>query len=225
MRSAEFVSTSALVLAAAIMTGCLPYAVGSTARPVAPGEKQKSGSIYAIPGAVEDESDSLSIPVKGADVEVRFGIDDRADFGIRIPSGSGIVVNYKRRLDGPSEDAGAALAIMAGGGFVNFGEHAMVELTLLASAPDRGRWTPYGGLRGMQVMPLSRHAVSDRPSVGGFFGVRFGKGDFGVSPELGIYHDPSALELRERHWLLIPSITVHGDRLMSAIAKIVAWGY
>lgn len=227
MRPMSPLDRSALTLAAAclLMAGCLPYTVGSTARPVAPGEKTQTGSLYAIPGAVEDEHDSLSVPMRGADVEVRFGIDDYSDFGLRIPMASGVVLNYKRRLDGPSEDDGVAVAVMAGGGFVNWGEHAMVELTFLASAPDRGTWTPYGGIRGMQVMPLSRHAVSDQPTVGGFFGIRFGRGDFGVSPEVGIYHDPSALELRERKWLIIPSVSIHGDQLMSAIGDLMGWGY
>lgn len=226
MRPTSSFNRSALILAAAglMLAGCLPYTVGSTARPVAPGEREQTGSLYAIPGAVEDEDDSLSIPMRGADAEVRFGIDDHSDFGLRIPSGSGVVLNYKRRLDGPSEDEGFAVAVMTGGGFVNFGEHAMLELTFLASAPDHGTWTPYGGVRGMQVMPLSRHAVSDRPTIGGFFGIRFGRADFGVSPEIGVYHDPSALELRERKWLIIPSISIHGDKLMSAVGELMGWG-
>lgn len=57
-------------------------------------------------------------------------------------------------------DPGVAIAIMGGGGFVNFGDHAHFELTLLASG-EEGTFTPYGGLRAMQVMPISQGAVRE----------------------------------------------------------------
>lgn len=215
--------TDLLVLAsvALLATSCLPYAVGSTARPTPRGELQQTGTFYAIPGGFENEADSLSTPLWGIDGELRYGLDDHSDIGLRIPSSSGAVLTYKRRLDGPSERDGAALAVMAGGGFVNFGEHAMMELTLLASGHDRGTITPYGGLRGMQVIPLSRYAVSDRPTLGGFLGLRIGRSDFGISPEVAVYHDRSALGLRERRVIIVPAISIHGRELMSLIGDIV----
>ena len=215
----------AAAVAATLMTGCLPYTVASTARPAAEGEMQQTGTLYAIPGAYESEHDSLSIPMKGADFEIRYGLDEFSDVGIRIPSMSGAVVTYKRRLDGPSEDPGVAVAFMAGGGFVNMGEHALGELTLIVSGDDARQFVPYGGLRGMHVLPLSRHAVSDRPTVGTFLGVRIGNADFGVSPEIAIYYDRSALEWREREWLIIPAVSIHGEKLMSIIQDMMGWGY
>ena len=214
-----------VAVAGILMTGCLPYTVASTARPAAEGEIQKTGTLYAIPGAVESDYDSVSVPMRGADLEVRYGIDEYSDVGIRIPSLSGAVVNYKRRLDGPSEDPGVAVAVMAGTGFVNMGEHALGELTFIVSADDRGTWTPYGGIRGMHVFPLSRHAVTDQPTVGAFLGLRVGKTDFGVSPEIGFYYDPSALELRERRWIIVPAVSIHGDRLLDAIGGMMGWGW
>lgn len=211
----------AVSLAGALATGCLPYTVGSTARPAARGEIQKTGTMYAIPGAYEDDADSLSLPQWGADGELRYGLDDYSDLGLRIPMGSGVVVNYKRRLDGPSESDGPALAVMAGGGFVNFGEHGLLELTLIASGHDRGTVTPYGGLRAMQVVPFSRYAVSDRPTLGGFVGLRLGRSDFGLSPEIGIYYDPSALELRERRVIIVPAVSIHGSELLSLVRDII----
>lgn len=223
MHNSSWVRRTALAITAAgsIAAGCLPYTVGSTARPAPHGTIQQTGSLYGIPGGVESDDDSISVPLWGADAELRYGLDDYSDIGLRIPAASGAVVTYKRRLNGPSQADGAALAVMAGAGFVNFGEHAIGELTILASAHDRGRWTPYGGLRAMHVLPLSRYAVSDRPTAGGFFGVRLGTADFGISPEVGIYYDPSALGLRERRVLVVPAISVHGGKLLSLLSTIM----
>ena len=225
MRITSSIEASARVLGVAclLLTGCLPYTVGSTARPASPGELRQTGTLYAIPGAFEREYDSVSVPMRGADIEVRYGLDDYSDIGLRIPSLSGAVVNYKRRLDGASEDPGAAFAVMAGAGFVNFGEHALGELTLLASGDDARTLVPYGGIRGMQVIPLSRYAVSDRPTLGGFLGIRIGSADFGISPEIGVYYDPSALELRERRWIIVPAVSIHGEDLLNALGVALGW--
>lgn len=209
---------TAAALACLLAASCLPYTVGSTARTAPRGVLERTGTFYALPGAVENDPDSISIPMYGADAEIRYGLDDRSDIGLRIPSLSGAVLTYKRRL-GDAAPEGVALAVMAGGGFVNMGEHGLAELTLLASGPDRGTWTPYAGVRGMHVMPLSRYAVSDRPTAGGFFGVRIGRADFGVSPEVAVYYDPSALDLRQRRVIVVPAISIHGEELLSAIGQ------
>ena len=222
MRIVSSNETVARILAAAclMLAGCLPYTVGSTARPAPEGELRQTGTMYAIPGAFESEYDSVSIPMRGLDMEVRYGIDDRSDIGLRIPSLSGAVVTYKRRLDGASDDPGVAFAVMAGAGFVNFGEHGLGELTLIASGDDDAVVIPYGGIRGMHVVPLSRYGVSDHPTVGGFLGLRIGRADFGISPEIGVYYDPSALELRERRWIIVPAVSVHGERLLNALGGV-----
>jgi len=216
-------SAAALAVAGVLMTGCLPYAVGSTARTAPAGSIEQMGTFYSIPGGFESDADSLSAPLFGVDAEFRYGIDERSDVGLRIPSMSGVVLNYKRRLTGDDETTGPAVALMGGGGFVNLGEHALLELSLLVSGHDRGTLTPYGGLRGMQVIPMSRYAVSDRPTIGGFLGLRLGRADFGVSPELGVYYDPSALDLRERRVILVPSVSVHGGELMRLVGEILDW--
>src|SRR5258705_13827114 len=56
---------------------------------------------------------------------------------------------------------------MGGGGFVNWGNHAHFEATVIASG-HQSLLTPYGGLRLSQVVPLSRSARSDSPTAGGF---------------------------------------------------------
>lgn len=205
----------------ALLAGCIPYTVGSTARTVAPGERTSSVSTYLILNGMEDLSDSTAsrtASLIGVDNEIRFGLDRRSDVGVRVPNLSGIVLTYKRRLDAvPTDEAGSprgyVVALMPGLGFVNFGEHAHFELTMLASAPQDQRLLPYGGMRVMQVLPLSSTAVRDTPTAGVFAGLRIGTADQGVSPELGIYYDRSALDLRSSTVIVVPSLTVQGVSL------------
>jgi hypothetical protein len=112
---------------------------------------------------------------------------------------------------------------------VNLGEHAHFEFTLLASGWDPQRspgaldtvprrlLVPYGGIRLMQVAPLNADAVHDRPTLGGFFGVRIGSTDFGISPEVGVFYDHSALGVRRGDLVVVPAISLHGQRLIDVI--------
>jgi hypothetical protein len=202
------------VVAALALTApaaCLPYTVGSTAQPVAPGEVQRSGSVYIIPNAIELLGDSGATSLRGADAEVRWGLTERTDLGLRVPSFSGAVVTAKHRLWGRAQPEAPALAVMGGAGVVNWAEHAHFELSLLASGAISPSVTPYGGLRVMQVAPLSSSAVRDSPTAGGFLGLRIGDGIRGISPEIGIYRDRSALGLRKTRTIYVPAITIHGD--------------
>jgi hypothetical protein len=191
--------------------GCIPLTVGSTAQPVPVGTTVYSTSMYVVPNSVDDSVDNRSFPRYGVDPEVRFGLDNRSDIGVRAPSFSGIVANYKRRLNGVSTAPGAATSIMVGGGLVNWGDHAHLEATLIASAEENDRFTPYGGIRAMQVIPINKGAVHDSPTLGGFLGVRIGTRTAGISPELGVFYDHSALRIRKGNVLFVPAITIHGD--------------
>ncbi len=206
-------------LALATSTACLPYTVGSTAQTVAPGEVQRAGTIYIIPNAIELFGDSLSTSLRGADAEVRWGLTESTDLGVRIPSFSGAVLTAKHRVWGPAEPGAPAFAVMGGAGLVNWAEHAHFELSVLASGRIAPSFTPYGGLRVMQVAPLSRSALHDSPTAGGFIGLRIGDGTNAVSPELGIFRDRSALGLRESRIIYVPALTVHGDFLR----RILRW--
>lgn len=207
-------SLSGALAALALLPGCLPYTVGSTAQPVPPGEVSRSASAYVIPNAVDVLGDSASGALRGIDLEARWGVTPGMDLGVRIPAASGIVLNAKYRVRGGSDAEDAAVAVMPGLGFVNGGQHAHFELSLLASGATRHQLTPYGGLRVMQVAPMSRGAAHDSPTAGAFLGLRIGDAELGVSPEIGIFHDRSALELRERKVIYVPALTVHGDALM-----------
>ena len=201
-----------------LATGCLPYTVGSTAQTAPAHESQRTTTWYSIPNAVDILGDSVTAPIFGVDAEWRAGLDDRSDVGIRIPSGSGVVATYKRRLLGEAKPDAAALAVMGGAGLVNWGEHAHVELTVMGSGRTRRALTPYGGLRVMQVAPLARGAVHDSPTAGGFLGLRIGTSTFGISPEVGVFYDRSALDLRQRSVIVVPAISVHGDILDQLLA-------
>lgn len=203
---------------APLATGCLPYTVASTARPIPAGQKSKTGTMYFIPNAVEDSAnEGRAVPMRGFDTEARWGIDERSDWGFRLTSFSGATASYKRLLTDPR--AGTAVAVEGTGGFVNFGEHALVGASLLASGRESNRVTPYAGLRAMQVVPMSSSAVHDTPTIGAIVGARFGRRQHGISPELGIFYDRSALDLRKGALLLVPSISVHGEELMQILGR------
>jgi hypothetical protein len=207
----KFAIRAGAALSIVYTAGCIPLTVGSTAQPVPVGTTVHSMSMYVVPNSVDDSVDKRSFPRYGVDPEVRFGLDDRSDIGVRTPSFSGIVANYKRRLNGVSQAPGAATAIMVGGGLVNWGDHLHLEATLITSAEDNDRFTPYGGVRAMQVIPINKGAVHDSPTLGGFFGARIGSLKAGISPELGVFYDHSALRIRKGNILFVPAITIHGD--------------
>ncbi|HEX5870419.1 MAG TPA: hypothetical protein VFY65_08390 [Longimicrobium sp.] len=210
-------------LAALLCAGaCIPYATGTTAVPTPAGEMVPSVSVYFIPGGVERLSeDSVGGgSYFGIDSEVRIGLDDRSDLGIRTPGWTGLVLNYKHRIDGRPGADGTALAYMVGAGIVNAGEHAHVEASLLASgrpAGERAKVTPYGGLKAMHVLPMVEGAVSDDPTVGAFAGLRIGTAAFAITLELAVFYDRSALGLRDRDWIIVPSFTFQGDELMRRV--------
>ncbi len=220
MRRPTFLARLATTaVAAGLTTGCIPYAVGSTARTVPAGDHVRTTTAFMIPDGVENETDSVAATIPGLDSEVRFGIDDRSDWGVRVPSWSGVVLNYKRRLGavpaGAGADTAVALSLLTGGGFVNWGQHAHLELSLLASGREDRKAIPYGGVRVMQVVPLSSSAPSDRPTAGAFLGWRIGSRTLGVAPEVGIFYDHSALQIRHGDVIVVPSITFYGPVLSS----------
>ena len=216
------------LLSSVELTACIPYTVGTTAAPVPKGEKTTMMSTFVLPSIADTTLGKPSSQLM-VDMESRWGLDDRSDIGARI-TGLGFVVNYKRLLSGPSSIYD--VAVMPGVGIVNYGNHAYVEGTLMASKrvkvePKKSEsgWTnqvlPYFGLRVMQVAPIDENAVHDKPTAGGFAGIRFGSRDFGVSPEVGVFYDPSALGLRRNDVIVIPSISVHGDEMIRAIRDLI----
>jgi len=199
------------------VAGCVPYTVATTAQPVPVGEVAPTLIWYSIANGIEVMRDS-SIAWVGIDAEARLGVSDRADVGIRIPSASGLVVTYKYRLSTNPDRQAPAIAVMGGGGLVTWGNHAHFELTLIASGRQK-LLTPYGGLRVGQVLPLSRDAASDAPTAGGFFGLRIGKEQLGVSAEVGVFYDRSALGVRSSDVIVVPALVLHGQDLINAITR------
>jgi hypothetical protein len=189
------------------LNACLPYTVGSTARTVPAHETTRMTSWYYIPSALKHPGDTIAVPLEGTDVEIRRGLDARSDFGVRMLPG-GVAADYKRRFDDNKSATGTAYAWSLGGGIVNGGEHMMMQATLIASGREDGTVAPYGGLRGIHVLPISEGAVSDRPTLGGFVGAQIADREFVIRPELGVYYDHSALHVRSRDVIFVPAITV-----------------
>ena len=215
-----FLGAATLASAAA----CVPYTVATTATPLPKGRDASTMVTYAMPkiGRIDSSRHLRETPVSylAADFEWRMGLDEKSDVGVRVPSMSGLVVNYKRLLSDSSSRMRSA--VMPGAGIVNLGQHVHFELTWLVSAREQfdaraATFVPYGGLRIMQVAPVAEGAVADRPTVGVFMGTRIGSLDLGISPELGVFYDHSALGVRERDIVIVPAIAVHGDRLIDIV--------
>ena len=225
MPARKLIRRSALGAATfASATACVPYTVATTATPLPRGKDASTMVTYAMPkiGRIDSSRHLRETPVSylAADFEWRMGLDEKSDVGVRVPSMSGLVVNYKRVLGDSSSRFRSA--IMPGAGLVNLGQHAHFELTWLVSGREeigarKAVFVPYGGLRVMQVAPVVEGAVSDRPTIGGFIGSRIGSLDLGVSPEIGVFYDHSALDLRDRDIVIVPAIAVHGDRLINIV--------
>lgn len=201
---------------------CVPYTVGSTAQTVPESERSVSLVWYSIPNGIDVLRDSIAAPFMGVDLEGRFGLTDRSDVGIRIPSTSGLVVTYKHRLTGGYGDD-PAVAILAGAGFVNLTYHLHFEANLLASA-RQAVFTPYGGLRVSQIVPVNNGSIKDSPTAGGFIGLRIGKESLGVSPEVGFFYDRPILGLRRNNFIIVPAIVLHGEELVDIFLTLLGGG-
>lgn len=205
-------SLARLILPALLAsTACLPYTVGSTAQTVPTGKTVSGTTWYFIPNAVKEPGDTIAHPLAGVDREWRHGLDARSDVGLRLTSGAGVVVNYKQRVR-DAEAGGPALAYMLGTGIVNAGQHAHFEATLIASGNEASEMTPYGGVRAMQVVPITEGARRDDPSLGVFGGVSIGDASFTLRPELAIYYDRSTLGLRKSSFIVVPAVTMSRGR-------------
>lgn len=189
-------------------SACLPYTVGSTAQTVPVGQTSTSTSWYFIPNALKAPGDSIAAPLAGVDKEWRHGIDERSDLGVRVTSGAGAVINYKHRFVDYGQGGAPALAYMVGSGVVNGGQHLHFESTLLASGDERAAVMPYGGLRIMQVLPISAGAAHDSPTIGVLGGLQLGDASFIVRPELGVFYDRSALGVRSANYIIVPAVTL-----------------
>lgn len=204
-----------------LASGCVPYAVGTTPTPAPPGEIVPSVTVQVAAGQpdLDPDGDEPNAEPRTTtftfDNEARFGLSADADAGVRLVGTSGVVATYKRRLvDGGA--AGLSAAVIVGAGVVGLGSHGHVEATLVAARPLDGRLTPYGGVRVQHLLPLADDAPTPEPALGLFGGVRLGEADLGISPELGVFYGPSDA-LFQSDWIIVPSVTVHGGRLLDAL--------
>lgn len=201
--------TSPLVALMSLLaiTACTPYAVHTSARPLARGEGSSSLVFTVVPNGMRtDETSAIGVP--SLDVDSRMGVSDRADVGVRINSVSGAIATYRYRLDGESMRPDAATAVMLGAGVVNLGFHAHAEATLIHSGREDRNIVPYGGVRVVQIAPLNREAPHDQPAAGVFTGARFGAAAHRIGIEVGVFYDHSTLGMRNRNIVIVPSISL-----------------
>lgn len=199
-----------LLLAA---SGCVPYAVGTTAATVPEREVLPSAVVQiASANRALDRGDLRGAPTVSIGNETRLGLGPRSDVGVRLLGLGSLVATYKRRLSGTG-DAGTALLVGAG---VVGTSRVHGEITLVRSFAARGRVVPYGGVRAQAMAAFAGDAIDVPPAVGVFGGGRFGWPDLALSPEVGVFYSPSPLA-RDGAVVIVPSLTVHGDRLMRAL--------
>ena len=211
--------TGCLLAVALLAGGCITYSAGTTAQPVGVDKLLPYTTVTYVPTGAsantsttteDEESAGYFLPSIGA----RYGIDSESELQLTAPGIGGFLVGYKRRVIGADSKETPALAVSGSAGVVNAGYHAYLQATVIASGPEYQRKVvPYGGLRAMHVLPLNETAVSDLPTFGGFVGVRLGSNELGISPEIGIFYDSPALDLREHNIIVVPGITLHGDEL------------
>ena len=204
----------ALVLAFLLSACAVPYNVGQTAQTTPEGSVMPDATFqYASHDRLREpgEDDGPTVMVSNG---VRLGLDAYSDVGLRLV-GTGAVVTYGRRLAGdPASDAGTTL-IAGGGILLGEGGHAHLEASVVTSSEPLGTLTPYGGLRAQFLGPFG----SDNESVGAigvFGGVRLGKPELAILPEIGIFYSPTNAAL-ETDWIVVPSVSVRGEGLLRAL--------
>jgi hypothetical protein len=206
-----------ILFANTALTGCISYTVGQSAETTAMGERSASSSINLVNGTLKSNSDTISTTRPSVDNEMRFGIDNRSDIGLRVTSFSGFMVSWKRQLSRPDSsrfiENRSRTSLMLGGGVLNLASHAALEATLITSGPwsTAGQW--YSAARVIQVAPIRSGAKNDDPTFGVVMGYLFGNREQSVGPEIGVYYDRSVLGLNKNRVLVIPSIVIRGDGL------------
>ena len=200
--------------AAAVLSGCVPYAVGETPRTVPEREVEPSATVQIASARRDiDRGDRANRPTFALSNEARLGLDDVSDVGVRL-TGFGLSATYKRRLSGAGDDG---LSLIAGGGVVGR-SHLHWEATVVGSGalPGSERVVPYYGARAQGLVAFSDDAADVSPAVGGFLGARIGWPDLALTPELGVFYSPSPT-LSDSPWIVVPSVTVRGERLVKAL--------
>ena len=179
---------AALALAA-LLSGCVPYAVGTTPATVAPRAVEPSATLQIASGRRDlSEGDGP----KGAALLVgnaaRLGLDERSDVGLQLLGLNTLVATYKRKVAGPVlGDRG--VAVIVGGGVVGL-QHAHLEATVVASPGPldvASEVVPYAALRVQDLTAFAGDAAGSAPAFGLVVGGRFGWPDLALSPELGVF--------------------------------------
>ncbi len=201
------IATLFATLGLSLGTACIPYTVGTTAQVTPLNSTEKTSSWYFIPNGITSADDSIRSPLAGTSTEWRHGVDMFSDVGVRVLP-AGVEATYKRKLGTDSGHVNAASAVIGGIGIVNWGEHFLMDVMWVTSGKQGGAFTPYGGIKVMQTIPISPDAVKDNPTIGGFLGAEIGDSYFALRPELGVFYDHSALGIRKSNIIIVPALTL-----------------
>lgn len=204
------------VIPSTLLHGCVPYAVGTTAATVAPRALKTTAMLSPSTQTVSLRNEIAPVI---SDFELRTGINDRSDAGLRITDYSGVMLSYKVRVFGEVGEPG--LAAQAEAGVLDDGKARVAGATLIASGNEASFLTPFGGGRWLVIGNHKSNIVPRAPVVGLFAGVRIGNRDTFVAPELGVFRD----RLRQRMgsapgWLVVPSLSVSLNAFMKLVEAI-----
>lgn len=209
---------SLILCAVMLVTGCLPYAVGTTAATLEPREVTRNVTMSGARNLVALNDSKVYSGVSIIDAEARLGIDERSDVGLRVAGGAGLAMSYKRRVVGRRDDAG--LAVQGDLGALALGDVGMLGITAIASGRESGTYTPFGGLRVLATASLGGDHPARPPAFGLFAGLRIGEARIGLSPEVSIFRDRVA---RDTHsvpgWVVVPSLTFHIEEILRELAN------
>lgn len=88
---------------------------------------------------------------------------------------------------------------------------------MIWSGARSGGMVRYGGLKAMHTLPIASGALTDTPTIGGFFGFRIQGGQTTLSPELSVYYDRSATGIRSGSIVVVPAVTLQGISFLPRI--------
>jgi hypothetical protein len=194
-------------------SACIPYTVGTTAQTVPMNEETVANTGYFLPNTFNAPGCGCYLPGAGMNIEIRRGLDDFNDLGVRIvPLAAGAIVNVKHRFGSDTSHTSRSLALISGVGLLELGMQLHVEATLIASGPENVDFSPYGGLRVTQVAqiatPTSVLEAADAPTAGIFAGISLGNRWATLRPEVGAFYTKFDPSVRQPGIIFVPSMTI-----------------
>ena len=202
----------ALIVAAMLAIGCMPYSTGRTAATTPAGQLDITASAYLVRPGIKYFGSEDELPEFGVDLEGRFGINDRSDIGLRVVGFTGMTATYKFQLQDRRPQVGTITSLEFGGGFLHGGDHGLLQAMLITSAREGLNVAPYGGIRVLGTAPLGSgndSLLTRQVTAGLFTGVRLRERHASMTPEIGVFYSRNP-NLRNGNFIFVPSISFSG---------------